>query len=104
VPLGEARTDVHPVQGVAAETVDHDDRIAFAPEVDVVDRSAEVDELMPQCVRDYAERIPEHMRCSISATAAAERRPSWCKRSKAGNEVTIAMTSSASRREQPGRS
>jgi len=43
-------------------------------------------------------------RIKISATADGERRPSWCRRSKTGKDVSAPMTSSASLSEQPGRS
>src|SRR5207253_10263383 len=52
--------------------------------------------------RSYA-RIADARRIRISLTADAERRPSLWSRSKTGNELRTAITSSASLSEQPGR-
>src|SRR5690348_1280363 len=82
--------------------MDHDHGGTSAPEVKVMDRSAQVCDLMPQCVMESYARIPPAKRISISATAGALRRPSWCSPSKVGKEPRVASTSWASRNEQPG--
>jgi hypothetical protein len=41
-----------------------------------MDRTVDVHELMPQCVKDYDARMLEHIRNRMSATADGERRPS----------------------------
>ena len=51
VMLGKGLADRHPVQGVAAQPVDHQQRrISLSAEVEVVDRTIDVDDPMPQCV------------------------------------------------------
>src|SRR5258708_15127770 len=50
VVLGQRGADRHPVQGIAAQAVDHEQRFALATEVDVVDRAVEVGDPMAHCV------------------------------------------------------
>src|SRR6202011_4250584 len=50
VALCQLRSDGHPVQRIAAQSVDHEERFALPSEVDVVDRPVEVGDFMSQCV------------------------------------------------------
>src|SRR5438093_1574873 len=102
--LRDRWTHSHPVERVSAETVDHEHRPARAAEVDVMHWSADIRDSMPHCVKRSYARIPAAKRISTSATADAGRRPPLWSRSNMANELSAAMTSSASRNEHPGRS
>src|SRR5665213_3050859 len=51
IPLRELRPDRHPVQGAAAEAMDHQQRLPFTAKVDVMDRPVEIYVLMAHCVK-----------------------------------------------------
>ena len=105
-----------PVDGSSAQAVDHEQRPAFSPEVEELDRPVQVYSPMPHCVilrfgeRTYvrcgagSRRIVDARRMRISTTAACERRPSLCSLSNTSKDVIAPITSSASLSEQPGRS
>ena len=52
--LGQFRADRQPVHGSSAQTVDHEQRFAFSPEVEELDGSVQVYSPMPHCVKVYA--------------------------------------------------
>ena len=54
VVLGECRADRQPVHGSSAQPVDHEQRLAFSPEVEELDRPVQVYSPMPHCVKVYA--------------------------------------------------
>src|SRR5207302_10069732 len=55
--LGQRSAYAKPVESAAAKAMHHQQRLARASEIEVVDRSFEVDDLMPHCVMNATSAV-----------------------------------------------